>query len=165
MIMNVYHPLPLILKPNTYQTALLFLLSGVFTVTGLGLASVKPLLGYLCAGFFGLCLIVFGLQFIPGSAYLELNKEGFTVCSLFRQKTVYWREIERFSVVKFSRKKMVAWDYSENSKDKATGGAFARVLTGTEAALPDTYGMKAEQLAELMNDLLERYKRLSNSGR
>ena len=34
---------------------------------------------------------------------------------------------------------------------------ISQALSGYEAALPDTYGLKHDELAELMNTLLRRY--------
>ena len=34
----------------------------------------------------------------------------------------------------------------------------SRALTGCEAALPDAYGKKPEELAALMNECLEKYR-------
>jgi hypothetical protein len=135
----------------------LLALSAVFVAGGLWMSSEKPMMGYLCAGFFGLCLVVFTLQLLPNSSYLRLDPEGFTMRGLFRGNTVRWADVERFSVICLHNNDMVAWDYAPHYKTQSLGRAVSRGLVGIEAALPDTYGMKAEQLAVLMNRLRLRY--------
>lgn len=62
-----------------------------------------------------------------------------------------------FSVVQITAHKMVAWDFVPGYDGWFTGRTLSRDLTGVEAALPDTYGMKAEDLARLMNNLRRQY--------
>ena len=56
-------------------------------------------IGYPIAGFFGLGVVIFIVQLIPGSAFLRLDSEGFTFCSLYRKTTLPWAAIDGFHVV------------------------------------------------------------------
>jgi hypothetical protein len=47
---------------------------------------------------------------------------------------------------------MVVFNYSDNHKKHTTGKKVARFLSKNQGALPNTYGMKAIKLAELMNE-------------
>jgi hypothetical protein len=117
------------------------------------MTSTEPLVGYLCAAFFGSCLLVFAVQLLPKSSYLHLGPDTFTFCALFRSHTVRWRDIESFSVVRIGLIRMVAWNFAPDYKEQRVGRASSRRIAKVEAALPDTYGMKPQELAEFMDTL------------
>lgn len=107
------------------------------------------LLGWFEILFFGLCLLAGLAQLHPGCSYLQLDREGFTLCSLFRRHRFRWEEIEGFYVV-FAGREMVGWKFSAGCRAVALF-KLNRAIAGCDAALPDTYGMSAEELASLMN--------------
>ena len=119
-------------------------------------------MGYFCGGFFALGLPVFALQFHPKAAYLKLAADGFTFCSLFRAHTVQWKHVREFAVIQISLNKMVAWNFTPEYSQSERGRALSKSLSGYEAALPDTYGMKAEELVSLMSDLRNRFASTRN---
>lgn len=47
---------------------------------------------------------------------------------------------------------MVMLDYQDEHIEYRIGKKFAKTLSGSEGALPNTYGMPAETLAQLMNE-------------
>lgn len=49
------------------------------------------------------------------------------------------------------KKKMVFYDYKMSNKKHRVGKSFSKALSGSEAALPDLFGMNVDELAELMN--------------
>lgn len=117
-----------------------------------------PFLGTVMAIFFGLCILVFGVQFFPGSAYLELNDDGFSVVHQFREKTYNWADIEEFSTHKFTGNKIVTWTYTKAFQVQDSDRTLANRVMKTEASLPDSYGMTAEDLAKMMNALRQKYR-------
>jgi hypothetical protein len=54
-------------------------------------------------------------------------------------------------VVRVMKNKMVAWNYASNDKEQPHSRGMSSYFVGAEAALPDTYGLKAEELAALTN--------------
>ena len=73
------------------------------------------------------------LQIIPGCSYLELEKEGFTMCSLFRKHRYAWDEIACFGVTEIGHNKMVGFDFSEKYdrlKKQEKYHRFLQVLKG-----------------------------------
>lgn len=152
-------PLPMTLRPSPWKTLALMAVSAIFVAAGVWMLPEEPLIGYLCVSFFGLGLIVFPISLLPNASYLRLTREGFTFCSLFRSHTVAWTDVAEFFVVTIGRNKMVGWHYVPEYPDQAVGRAVADSLTDLEGALPDTYGLKPEVLAALMNDLLQAYGR------
>jgi hypothetical protein len=145
--------LPTRLKPSLTKRLLLLLGALTFVVLGFWLRTSDSIIAYLNIGFFGLCAVVFLIQLHPHSAYLNLTPEGFTFCSLFRKHSVLWRDVESFTPIRIGSSKLVGWTFTNLSKSSGRLVALNQKLTGTDAALPDTYGMRAEDLSELLNHL------------
>ena len=82
---------PVTLYPQRRRTIVLALVSAVFVVVGALAAADGAAIGWAAVGFFGLCLLVFLALLLPGAAFLRLDHEGFTICSLFRPGRVRWR--------------------------------------------------------------------------
>jgi hypothetical protein len=148
--------LPITLHASKAKMLGLVAISAVFVVIGIYMSPKEPVMGLLCAGFFGLCGIVGVLGLIPGGSYLLIERDGFTTSSLFRKHSYQWRDVGAFGVQRISRNKMVCWNFAPSYSGPKRGASISKTLTGIEAALPDTYGKKAEDLAELMNELRQR---------
>jgi hypothetical protein len=148
--------LPMTLHASKAKMVGLVAMSAVFVAIGLYMSPKEPVMGLLSAGFFGLCGIVGVLGLIPGGSYLLLERDGFTTSSLFRKHSYQWRDVGSFGVTRISRNKMVCWNFAPDYSGPKRGASLSKTLTGIEAALPDTYGKKAEDLAELMNELRQR---------
>ncbi len=146
--------LPMRLAPSRIRTIGLLAASLAFLVVALLMAREQPMLGYLGAAFCAATAVVFGVQLVPGASFLELTAEGFTFAGMFRKKSELWRDIRGFGVWRASRNKMVGWLYMPGHQVR--GQSFSEAMTGVHGSLPDTYGMKAEDLADLMNELKRR---------
>lgn len=154
---------PITLRPSRAQATLLFIICLGFVVGGILMVREGELMGYFCGGFFALCLPVFALQFHPKAAYLHLASDGFTVCSLFRAHTVRWSHVREFAVILVGPNRMVAWNFTSDYPATGRARAISKSLSGYEAALPDTYGMKPQELADLMDCLRRQYVETQNS--
>jgi len=141
----------LILRPKPLKTIILALVCLAFTTGGILISLEEEWKGWLIASFFGLGLLVFIVQLIPGSSQLTLTKEGFIVTSLFRSYFTEWSDIEPFEVGYVGKSKFVKFDYKANHKKHKTGKGIAKFLTGNHGALPSNYGMSLEDLSGLMN--------------
>lgn len=140
------------LRPNRIKTILFLLLS-------IGFVSLTPItmeknvaMSWGGAIFFGLGVIVFTVQLFPNASYLRLNEEGFEVRSMYRSHFTKWSDIEAFGCGYMGNRKAVMFDYSEQHTKQKVGKKIASIVSGAEGGLPDTYNMKAEKLAELMNE-------------
>ena len=122
----------------------------LFVAAGFWMLSDSPVTSYLSIVFFGLCTLVFGISLLPNSSYLRLAREGFTVCSMFRSRFIDWRHVGEFGVTRIGLKNMVGWNPSHSPSNL---GKANKAMCGYASALPDTYGMKAEDLADLLNRL------------
>jgi len=95
-------------------------------------------------------------QLFPGSSFLSVDKTGFTFSSGFRPTTIPWSDVDAFYVVKVHNAGIKAGSFVGFNFDPACprakiGRRIAKFISQCEGALPDTYGMKAEALCELMN--------------
>lgn len=145
------YPGPLMLRASRRKWLLVGLGCAVFTAIGVVLQINEPsIMALLTIGFFGLGVLVAGAVLLPGSAALTLDTAGFEVIHFFRPRRTRWQDAEGFQAVSIppSGIKRVAYD----DKTIAAGGmaAASAAITGRNAALPDNYGLGAEELAALM---------------
>jgi hypothetical protein len=134
---------------------LLALGSGLFVALGVWLLRREPAIALSCIVFFGLCAAVALVSLLPNSSYLTLTEQGFLFCSLFRKHFVAWPSVQSFLAVKIRSNNMVGWVYAPEFREATRLRRVNTVIAGVEAALPDTYGMPAQQLADLMNQTRE----------
>ena len=160
--MNAIPDLPVTLHPNRARAALWLLLSLGFVAIGVLMVRDGKLAGYFVGGVFALGVLVFAINLHPRASYLRLTEEGFTYCSLFRAHGVRWDAVAEFAVIVLptatvSKPRLVAWNFVPGYPRTGRARAISQALCGYEAALPDTYGLKHDELAGLMNTLLQRY--------
>jgi hypothetical protein len=139
------------LKTLLWIVVFLFFVVGGFW----GDTKKNVLIIYLCSGFFALGIVVFCVQLLPGASYLILKKESFIFCALFRAHEVRWDEVQDFRVQTISHNKMVVWDFVLGYSKQVRGRRISTAMAGCEGALPETYGFKAEELAEVMDQMKE----------
>jgi len=147
------------LYPKRSSTIWLMLGSASFVAAGIWIARSGKSMGYVGAAFFGLTFLVAVIQLIPGSAFLLIDSSGITFSSLFRKTSLSWSVFQELFVVRMSQNglkvvDMIGFNFVPTYDRSRAGRAIATTLTGCEGALPDTYGMKAEELARLLNDRL-----------
>jgi hypothetical protein len=147
----------LILKPKATKTILLGIICLVFIVGGIMMTEQEGLKGWLIASFFGLGLIVFIIQLIPGSTQLTLTKEGFIMTSLFRSHLTKWSDVKAFKIGYLRRNKVVMFDYVDNHTKHEIGKFIAKAISDSQGALPHNYGLKVTELLNLMNDWKYKY--------
>ena len=109
--------------------------------------------GWFVAGFFSLGIPVFLIQLLPKSSFLTVDEDGIEFASLFRKGRLKWSEISEFGI--YSREsigigKTVGFNYSPSFERSRKMRAVTKSLLGFEAALPDTYGLPAAELASLL---------------
>lgn len=98
---------------------------------------------------------VFSISLIPGAGWLKLDEQGFTFSSLFRRHRTRWEDVGAILVVTQRQmgipvSRMVSWTYPPSYR-KSFALRASRVMVDVDALLPDTYGMKAADLAALMD--------------
>jgi hypothetical protein len=68
-----------------------------------------------------------------------------------------WDEVTGFSVYSTAGGAQVGFDFAPGAEPRGSG--IAGRLAGVEGGLPNTYGLKAEALADLLNLWRETYSR------
>ena len=139
------------LRPSKKRLIWFLQVSLAFVAAGLRMIADGESVGWLCVLFFGSGGAVFVLQAFPGASYLQVSGEGFVLCTLFRKHPlVPWHEASAFRVALVRRKKMVVYDRVSNPSQPAWR-RINRFLVGADEGLPDTYGMKPQDLADFLN--------------
>ena len=151
-------PLPLMLHASRVKASLLLAVCLAFTVIGVWMGiDTHDWIGWACAALFGLGCVVFTLNMLPNASFLRLEEDGFTYSALYRRHTVKWAVTRDFGVMAMRYTRMVGWSFVANHRMSATMRKLNQAIAGFDAALPDTYGMRAETLAVLMATLRDRY--------
>jgi hypothetical protein len=135
------------------QSILCGVLSVYFLTKSFGTSSASPL---PCLVFLFVA-VDRSLGCIPGAAFLKLDQQGFTVCHWFKKTSYRWCDIADFRVI--SRRYMgiipfrrfVGFRYTESSGKRHLALRIAGAIARFDQALPDTYGMKAKELALLLD--------------
>jgi hypothetical protein len=100
---------------------------------------------------FGTGMLISALMLLPGAGSLTLNQHGFERVTLFMHFRTPWQRVNNISVVDIpvrrARMRLVGYDDSELPPDNTS-----RQLSGRNAALPDSYGLRHEELAALMQE-------------
>ena len=132
-----------ILRASKTEALKLLLVCGLFSAGGAWFGRAGDVMGWYCAAFFGIGLIISVVNLLPNSSYLTMNRDGFRIRSLFREQSFEWTDVETFMVRDTGHMKMVVFTFSKEYAKK-----FPAWLPG---GLPDTYGLTAQDLADRMN--------------
>lgn len=147
-------PLPdaMELKPNRLKWLLVFLIAIGFVAIAVWLGPERePVVFYGAGGFFLLCaLIATPLMFGVGST-LTLDREGFSCRTLFRTFRREWRECSAFYPVSTGLRKFVGFATEQDETAHPKLAATNRTMIGASGMLPDTFGLDAEGLSDLLN--------------
>jgi hypothetical protein len=144
--------LPITLRSSRKKAVLRLI--GCLAFVAIALSIDRSVIGYIAVVFFGLGAVVFAVQLHSNISYLRITYEGSTMCSLFRCYTIQWRYVSRFGVGHICLRKVVGWDPAH---EISKAGKATKALSGYVSALPDMYGMRAEDLADLLNRLRDEY--------
>ena len=150
--------LPVTYTASRKKMLMLLGISLVFVAIGVWLYRdpEERLMAGLGIGFFGLCGLVGLVSLHPRAAYLTLSERGFEFCSLFRKHFIAWSDVQEFVPISMSGNAMVGFYYVPG-KTAPKMRHVSNFIAGIEAALPDTYGHKNVELAQLLNELRRRY--------
>jgi hypothetical protein len=97
-----------------------------------------------------------GIMLLPGSTSLKLDVEGFTSRMAFRDQRYEWNQIAAFKVITtrymgfIPVRRRVGFDFAESYKKKGLARKFLHAFVPYDRLLPDNYGMKAKDLAVLL---------------
>lgn len=154
---------PVVLHPRRWRWALLLVFLGGLTwlcVMWLRAApGVLPVAGILLFGLGGAVSIT---QFFPRWAHLRIGPDGLVLRHALRTTRWSWNDIEDFVVyeihTQYNSSKLVGYNRRDLTPDRQSfWQTVTRGMSGVDGALPDTYGMRHDELAALLNEARARY--------
>jgi len=131
------------------------------------LGVLAKIIGWFALVFFALAVPIALFQLLTNKSYLLLKADGFQMHGIRKSRLIPWSEVGTFTAMTLPNPvlalipkwirgpgapKMVFFDYLPGVQSHQRLRSLNRTLTGHEAGLADTYGLKAEELAKLMND-------------
>jgi hypothetical protein len=149
-------PGPVTLYPSRRKWALVLAVCGSFAAGGVWMVAEKAPWGWFVLVFFLIGAIVAAAALLPGAGALTLDGSGFESTNLFRRSRLRWRDVTGFKagVIPPSGRRFVLFD-DITAQDRAIARINTAIL-GRNGALPDTYGLSADDLADLMRRWHER---------
>jgi hypothetical protein len=142
--------------PVSFNEQLGYAVMGM-AVLGLGFMwrRVSPVPGYILMAL----AVVFAVMLFVRRPKLVLDRDGFTTTSLFGAEHTRWADVMRFDARKVAGRMVVAVDFIERGKPSRPKPRAFGLLPRAEPMLPHNYGMRVDELANLMNDVKARADR------
>jgi hypothetical protein len=145
-------PGPRIFFPSPAKWLKLTLGSGLLTAIGIAMMLDAASFGVFVTASFGVGTLLGLTMLLPGANSLRLDGEGFEITKFFFRRQRYnWLDVSDFAVWEMSRNRFVVF-----KAEKPRLGIYERISAamtdGRNGYLPDTYGMVANDLAELMTN-------------
>jgi hypothetical protein len=147
----------LIFKASLKKALLLLAISVCFVVLGIWLTTERPILGWLCVGFFGLGIPASLLMMRPIATYLRLDEQGFEIVAMSRRTAFKWSDVEGFYVGSIRGAKMIGIAFSPEYTKQRAGRAIASALSGMEGAIADSYNAPIEEVCRTLNEWKARF--------
>ena len=106
----------------------------------------------------GLGAALMGIGLVTKSMFLTLNATGFECGFVWSRMRRSWRDADRFTAVTMMVKGITQYFVAFDDATRTAGfwNAVALAIDGRNRRLPDTYGLKAADLARLMTAWRER---------
>jgi len=138
-----------VLKPSGGRWTGVAIIGGLFITIGLFLIISKgSWIGWLSVIFFGFVFAVSIAQITGRGSHLVLDADSFELYNFGRKTIERWDEVRNFTVSRQSYNTLIGYD---RMRDEATHmGSLNRVVGGSTAALPDTFGLAPADLVALM---------------
>ena len=142
-------PGPVTLYPSRKKWLMILFISALFSVGGLFMVRDQADWGWGVLIFFGLCTVLSIVVLLPGAAGLKLDADGFQMTTFFRSRRWRWPDVKGFEAVSIApHQTMVCFDDLTVASGMAAD--LSKSLSGHNSALPDNYGLAADELARLM---------------
>jgi hypothetical protein len=138
------------LKPSRLKWIMVLLGCSAFVASAIFLIPREddPTMWWLTVSFFGLGALA-SIPGLLGIGGLELDPDGFTINHWGRRTRRTWRECSEFSIIDMRGGPFVG--FTSKTDEAKFGASLSRSLVGETGMLPEKYGMKARDLADLMN--------------
>ena len=144
-------------RASKKKAFLLLLGSLTFVAVGIWISAEKPLLGWICAGFFGLGIPASLFMMLPNAMFLRLDPEGFEMGSVFGAKKILWSEVNGFRISSIRGVQLIEIVFNENYARQKIGRAVASTVSGMEGGIPNNYDAPLEEVLAALNSWKERF--------
>jgi len=153
-------------KSKKIKTFGYLILSSLFVFTAIFFLKEKPFIGWLSIVFFGIASLVFLIHLLPNSNYLKIHQNQIEIRTLYKSNFVNKKDIADFGIAKISiihvgnqflnyDKQAVGYNFTESSSKNNALGKINKNISYYQAALPDNYGYKPDELVKILNDWLK----------
>ena len=145
-------PGPVTLYPSRRKWLLVLLVGLVLGAGGVLMLRAGEWLGWLSLVFFAVVSLTALAAMLPGSSRLRLDKDGFEVRMLFRGSRKRGAETSEFGAAPIPPSGQVFVVFDDLTTTHKTLAGISTAIVGRNGALPDTFGLAAEDLAQLMTE-------------
>jgi hypothetical protein len=143
-------PGPVKLYPSRKKWLLLLVACIAFTAGGVFMARDHADGGWFVLIFFGLGLVFSIVMLLPGASGLLLDGDGFKMTNLYRSHRSRWQDVQGFQAVAIPPSGQILVCYDDSGAARSSLAKMNIAITGHNSALPETYGLSADDLARLM---------------
>lgn len=133
------------LRPSLKKWSFVFTICAAVSAVGLAMVNSGEPNGWYVFGIFLLGPVCAPLHYFY--SYLELDQYGYKIKMLWRKSVIKWEDVEEFGTITFGLFNTMVTFKLKTGKLK-------------ERVLPDTFGMKPEELAILMTSYMDQAKLL-----
>jgi len=150
--MNTSLPKEIVLKASPLKWGGMLILCGVFVWGGFLILSEgeNKLAAWICFLLFGGLGVPVSMFQLIKPARLTLSEDGFEQVMMGRTLQCDWASVSEFGILRVGKSKLVSFS-SEKDEGKVMAQISSVMTRGHSGALGDTFGMKAADLADLMN--------------
>jgi membrane associated rhomboid family serine protease len=153
----------IVLYPRRWRWAILIVLAGGLLAVSLVMFAARPhVLPAAGVLLFGAATVMCAIQFVPRWSHLRIAADGLAIRNMARTTRWSWNDLENFTPYeihhRYGSTKMVGFDRRDLTPARQSFfQTLTRGMTGVDGSLPDTYGMRHEELADLLNAARDRY--------
>lgn len=147
-------PLPdaTMLKPDRLRWLFVFLIATGFVAIAVWVGPEKePVLFWGAGGFFLICALIATPLMLGVGASLALDTSGFVCRTLFQSFRREWRDCSAFYPVRIGFRQFVGFTTQQDEAAHPNLAAANRAMIGASGMLPDTFGLDADGLSDLLN--------------
>jgi len=143
-------PGPVTLYPSRRKWLLMFIGTALFAAGGAWMIRGGDAWGWFPLIFFGVCALVGLAAMLPHAGALALDGDGFEGTNLFRRPRSRWQNVSAFEARSIPPAHQLFVVYDDASVSARSLARINVAIVGRNAALPDTYGQPAKELASLL---------------
>jgi len=106
--------------------------------------------GWMVLVIFGMMAVLAARQLFSSNIYLRLTATGLEMRGPFQKFDARYDDIGNIGVIYYRRNTNVAFDYRSPTSGNAKRRKQNKAVTGYDEIIPETYGLNAQDLAELL---------------